>query len=1063
MKSASNDKRVNRRIFLKRIGMLWLPASYNLLSNLAISRSSELAPDHFVPLDKNLSPVWLKKLFEKGEPEWFSGEQIKTIGMPIGGICAGQVYLLGEGRLGYWDIFNQQFNSGYGAENWKRGRSPETKVINGKLVYDRPVEHGWAIEVEYRESRIRKLLNQKDFPKLRFRGEYPIGKIIYEDEDNFPVLINVEAFSPFIPLDAHNSSLPVVLFRWRLTSRVAHHVKVRLIGWLSNGVGFYSKRKYGDRIRLNAEFLEWKGSQRAYKGICFSAAWTEHSTPIQEPEMFADFEGDNYGGWLVEGEAFGTSPASGTLSGQQHVSGFEGKRLVNSFVGGDKSIGRMISPEFIIKRKYISFLIGGGDHPGRTCINLIVDGNVVRTATGQNLESLQPFSWNVEDLIGKKARIEIIDAEVGPWGHINVDSIQFRDDPLEVRTDTLATEPDFGTMGIYAIYEPSTFNGNIIFGGPKLSTEMEASQIWEKVTEHSSSVPKPSPEGGWIGYEIDLNEGEELNLWFAVIWHFPNLYRDGKWVGNHYARHYSNANAIASYVAINLHELQRFTYLWHNTYYDSTLPWWLLDRIHAPVANLATTTVQWWYNGRFWAWEGVGCCHGTCGHVWNYAQAVARLFPELERSVRQMQDFVEGIGLREDGSIAFRGEGWDMWAADAQAGYVLKAYREHICSSDSTFLNTNWPRIKKAVQFLIQQDKDENGLLEGMQHQTFDQEYYGPNTFTGSLYLAALLAAEQMAKEVGDFNFAQYCRKIFKLGRSLSMKLLWNGEYFIQLVDLEKYPEWQYADGCLSDQLFGQNWAHQLGLGYIYPEDMVKKALRSIWLYNWTPDITKHNRAHPPERWFISPGDPGLFVCTWPKSRHLGPKSTRYRDEVWTGTEYQVASHMIWEGLILEGLSICLAIHERYRPPKFNPWNEVECGDHYARALASWGVLLALSGFVYHGPSRIFSFSPRWQKERFKAAFTASEGWGSISQQLVDQTQTNIIELRWGRLRVQKLRLQLIGHGDVNKIIVEASNKETKVDFGLHENGQEIEIEFEREILLQAGEKLIVKIMYKTS
>ena len=120
---------------------------------------------------------------------------------------------------------------------------------------------------------------------------------------------------------------------------------------------------------------------------------------------------------------------------------------------------------------------------------------------------------------------------------------------------------------------------------------------------------------------------------------------------------------------------------------------------------------------------------------------MARLFPELERSVREMQDFAPGVGfIPETGEIRFRGEGWGLWAGDSQGGYILKAYREHQMSPDNAFLKRNWPNIKRAVQFLIEQDANGDGLIEGKQHQTYDQNYYGANTMVGSLYLGALRA-----------------------------------------------------------------------------------------------------------------------------------------------------------------------------------------------------------------------------------------------------------------------------------------------------------------------------------
>ncbi len=232
-----------------------------------------------------------------------------------------------------------------------------------------------------------------------------------------------------------------------------------------------------------------------------------------------------------------------------------------------------------------------------------------------------------------------------------------------------------------------------------------------------------------------------------------------------------------------------------------------------------------------------------------------------------MQDYNPKAGFVEaTGAIMFRGEGWKLWAGDSQPGTVLKAYREHQMSAGAGFLKELWPRIRKSMEFMIGQDGNDDGLVEGQQHNTFDINFFGPNTMVGSLYLAALRAAEEMAHEVGDTAFAARCRRIFEAGRKNTVEHLYNGEYFIQKVDLKKHPEHQYADGCLSDQLFGQGWAHQVALGYVYPKDKVLAALHAIWKYNWAPDVGPQNKAHPPQRWFARPGEAGLFTCTWPKS-----------------------------------------------------------------------------------------------------------------------------------------------------------------------------------------------------
>lgn len=1007
---------------------------------LAGDGQTRLAPDHFIPADKHLDAAWVKGLFAKGEPEWFSGRDAAAIGMPVGGICAGQVYLTGDGRLAYWDVFNQNHNTGYGAVNWKEGRGPELKVQGGRLVEDSPVRQGFAIEVRQGDQLHRRALNQTHFPGVRFRGEYPVGTVEYSDP-TWPVRVKLEAFSPFIPLNTRDSALPVTILDYTLHNPTSTPVEVRLAGWLSNPVCRHSATDFAGRLERTARAVR----QGGLVGLNLSATAREAPPATRPPTVFADFEGGDYGDWTVEGEAFGQKPAPGTMPNQNPVSGFLGQGLVNTYLGSDVPQGKLTSPEFTIERPYLSFLIGGGNHERATCINLTVGGQVVRTATGKATERLAPHNWDVTDLRGQRARLEIVDRASGGWGHINIDQIEFRDDPMSGARGELREQADFGTLGLFALAGVPT---EVCLGSPP-TDDLRA------LFESPAAVAEPNDGGGgWVRASRTLQPGETVNLQFAVAWHFPNLPREAKVVGNYYSRQFPSAVAVARYVQLEYDRLAGDTRLWRDAYYDSSLPWWLLDRLHSTAANLATTTCQWWQNGRFWAWEGGGCCHGTCGHVWNYAHTLARLFPELERSTREHQDFADGVGLHADGSIGFRGEGWTLWAGDSQAGYILKAYREHQCSADDGFLNRNWRNVKRAIQFLLEQDGNGDGLIEGRQHQTYDQDYYGANTFVGALYLGALRAAEEMAREVGDEPFAGRCREVFEAGSRLSAIRLFNGEYFIQQVDLKQHPDWQYGEGCLADQLFGQGWAHQVALGHLYPASMVRQALASIWKYCWAPDIGAQNNAHKPERWFASPGDAGLFTCTWPRSQHLGPKSTRYRDELWTGIEYQVAGHMAWEGLLTEALAICRAIHDRYHPRRFNPWNEIECGDHYARALASWGVLIGLAGFEYHGPKGHLGFAPRLTPEAFRSAFTAAEGWGVLSQKRDGARQINTLELRWGRLRLESLAFEVAeaGAGQVAHLVWAGRKLSAEVSA----QGRQRRLRLAKPIVIEAGQGLEV-------
>ena len=999
--------------------------------------------DHFVPAEKKLTGEWTRALFARGERTWYSGEELKTIGMPVGGICAGQLYLTGDGRLAHWGIFNQAHNTGYGRVNYEVGKGPEATVRGGKIVPAASVDQGFALQVRAGGKRFVRSLDRRGFPGVRFSGEYPIGRVEYRDE-SIPVEVRLEAFSPFIPLNAADSALPATVMQYVVRNTSETRVEVLLAGWLQNAVCLYSGPQFGERVIR---------SNRRVQGDGLTSLLCEmHKVEVPEekaerpPHCFADFEGDDYGDWKVEGHSFGKSPASGTLKGQQSVSGFQGKGLVNTFLGGDGPRGKLTSPPFEIERPYIGFLIGGGSHEGKTCVNLLVEGKVVRAATGVNNERLQPHNWDVRDLSGEMARIEIVDDASGGWGHINCDQIEFRDSPMTPDPGELHLQPDYGSLSLS------------VLGDGSCHTSLPSGPLPDGLFEESAETSEKPVDDllrGAVGRSITLEPGEEKEVTFVVAWEQPNLYSGATLVGNRGASRFGDAAAVAIYVARNFERLAGETRLWHETYYDSTLPRWLLDRLHSTVSILASGTCQWWGNGRFWGWEGVGCCRGTCGHVWNYAHALARLFPELERSVREQQDFAPEAGFDpETGAIRFRGEGWDHWAGDSQGGYILKAYREHLLSTNDGFLRRNWQRIRKAMEFLIEQDADGDGLIEGKQHQTYDQNYYGANTMVGSLYLGALGAAWAMAREIVDGAFEKTCREIFQVGGKNSVKRLFNGEYFIQEVDLGKHPDWQYANGCLADQLFGVGWARQVGLGYLYPREKVLSALKSIWKYCWAPDVGPQNGTHKPERYFALPGEAGLFTCTWPKGKHLGSRSTRYRNEVWTGIEYQVAGHMAWEGMVTEALAICRGIHERYHPAKHNPWNEVECGDHYARALASWGVLIGLAGFDYHGPMGRIRFAPRITPKAFRSVFTAAEGWGSLAQEREGNTQTNRIEVKWGRLRVGKVLLALPEGASLKRATITMDGKE--FDAQARGLGQMVLVDMAPDTLIHKGSTLQV-------
>ncbi|MBN1911479.1 MAG: hypothetical protein JW818_17180 [Pirellulales bacterium] len=1034
-----------------------------------------ISPEHHVPADKNLSPEWIASLTAKDHRKIFRSKELFTIGMPCGGVCAGQLYVRGDGTLARWWIANNAYITGVWwppYEDPRKDYSMQTPLGPCQSAYRtyRPesyVEQRFALRVVSGDGKaVVATLDHDGFDDIGFIGEYPIATILYERKQKvpLPVAVRAEVFSPFIPLNCRDSAMPVTVLRYELTNRSEEPIDVSLVGWLQNAVCL----ELADRVRGESRNVVIRHGGLTSVEMDFLPEPVSSTEP-RRTRILADFEKGTYAGWSVEGDAFSDAPATGTLPNQQKLGAWEGKYFVNSYRGGnDRLQGCLISEEFTITEPFMTFRIGGGDHPGRTCVNLVIDGRIVRTATGTRNVNLSSDCWHVGPWIGKKAHVEIVDRESGPWGHITFDHMCLTNMPPKM--PLLREHPQFGNMALTAMDR----------GATAVAAWKSKNAMLDELVAHASPrgpdmarKPLGTKCIGTVCTPLHLEPGQRRAATFLVTWYFPNRRQGnvgpiwgthagiGQRVGNMYANWFNSSLDVARYVAENSDRLYRETRLFRDTYYDTTLPYWLAQRISMQVSTLATETCQWWANGRFWAFEGVGCCHGTCNHVWHYEQAMARLFPTLQRSWLEMQTFNPQTGFdAATGMIRYRGEGLDVWAADGQSGNILMALREHQLSPDDQFLKRNWPAVRKAIEFLIEQDKqdgNEDGILEGPQHNTYDINFYGANSMIGSLYHASLLAGEKMAVTVEDPRFAARCRHLADSGRRLTVERLFNGEYFIQDVDLQKHPHDQFGKGCLSDQMIGQTWAHSLGLGYLYPEKYVHSALRAVWKYNWAPDVGPQIKAHRPEIHYANPGEAGLLLCTWPTSPHPGPQSVRYRNTVWTGIEFQVAANMIYEGMITEGLGIVRGVHERYDAVKHNPWNLILCGDHYSRAMASWGCLLAVSGFTYDGPAGELGFAPRLSPEHFRAFFSGTEGWGTLHQHRESDQQINQIELAWGKLRLNSLRFDLPENmTPAEDILVTVAGHKVPASSRLH--NRHLTITLQRSAVLTARESLTVTI-----
>jgi len=584
----------------------------------------------------------------------------------------------------------------------------------------------------------------------------------------------------------------------------------------------------------------------------------------------------------------------------------------------------------------------------------------------------------------------------------------------------------------------------------------------------------PSPDNrtdiGTLGLVASLQPSEEVTLPFILSWNFPNFlnYFDvvpeqkGKMFKNHYAERFSDAWWAAEYLNKNLTQLENESRQFSQIFFSSTLPPYILDAVSSQASIIRTPTCFWLEGGKFFGFEGcgdrAGCCPLNCAHVWNYEQSLAFLFPSLERSIRET-DFMNNV--KPDGEMAFRtslplGSGvyWKFRpAADGQMGRIINFYRDWQVSGDDEFLKKLWPQAKKALEYAWKSwDADQDGLMEGEQHNTYDIEFYGPNSMMGTFYLGALLAGSKMADAVGDKQTAKLYKNIFEKGKKKFDELFWNGEFYVQKYDQVMEKKYQYGEGCLSDQFLGQWLAMVAGLGRFLPPERIQSTLQSIFNYNFMTDFRNFSNC---QRTYALGDEKGLILCSWPKAGRP-PLPFPYSDEVWTGIEYHVASHLIYEGLIEEGLFIVKAVRDRYDGWRRNPWNEVECGHHYARAMSSWGLLLALSGYSYSAPEMRLGFAPKVYPENFNTFWSTGSGWGSYSQK-VEEGKKEIASLAVssGNLALKEFSFGVPPALQGKKITkLKCILNGTQIKSGFKQEENKAIAKFAKPLTLKAGENL---------
>ncbi|MFA7492252.1 MAG: GH116 family glycosyl hydrolase [Proteiniphilum sp.] len=980
----------NRRTFLKKIGLGTIAAS-----NIPAFTSAESLLGSNNPEKLNFQ---LERT-ERNYNEEYRNEYLSKVAFPIGGIGAGMFCLEGTGAISHLSVNNRPeiYNTPYafaaisikGIENG--AKVLESTVPTWKLFGPRGSGTGLGNR-NYGLPR---------FERGSFLARFPFGMIDLEDKD-IPLDVRITGWSPFIPTDEDNSSLPVGVLEYSFKNRSNHLIEAVFSynsrNFIDGGGHIYAQKNGFTMAKAD------NGSNRGVTGFAiylddnsavtdhcwFRGGWFDSQTilwdnirnmkvvdnppiegvspgasvflpmelrPGEEKTVKVNFcwylpKSDlSIGQKIVTGSAFTGKTTKSPVKNQQKVTGYRGQGLLNSFdPHGDGQVGILLSPEFIINKRYLKFLVGGGSQKEKTSVNLWINGRIVETAAGNNTEQLTEVIWDLKKYAGKTGRLKIIDLDTSPWGHILADQFVLTD-----RSDEILSSPSSGAIVL-------------------ADFENDYSEGWEITGSEESGISNP-----------------------GNIYYHP-------W----YATRFESLDSLIKYWNASVETLRRDSELFRDSFYDSTLPPEVLEAVAANLTILKSPTVLRVSDGRLWAWEGcnddAGCCHGSCTHVWNYAQAIPHLFPALERTLRETEF---KVSQNEEGHQNFRAnipitptEHNFHAAADGQLGGIMKVYRDWRISGDTQWMKSLYPYVKKSIDYCIRTwDPKRKGYLEEPHHNTYDIEFWGADGMCTSFYLGALTAFIEMSKTLGE-PYNDY-RSLLTKGKEYMENNLFDGEYFIQKIqweglkapspiDTQSYggayseeaiallkkegPKYQYGTGCLSDGILGMWMASVCGLPEIVDNSMVTSHLKSVHTYNLKPTLLDHYNPQRPT--YACGEDGGLLLCSWPKGGALSLPFV-YSNEVWTGIEYQVASHLMLKGEIEKGLEIVRVCRDRYDGSVRNPFNEYECGHWYARAMASYAMLQALTGVRYDAVDKILYIDSKIGD--FTSFISTGTGFGTIS------------------------------------------------------------------------------------
>lgn len=851
-------KKSDRRLFLKKLSLGSF--SVPMLPGVLLPQSVA-GKDH-----QEASQVGYNKKITIREKERaynapYSGDYLARVAFPVGGIGAGMFCLEGTGSISHMSIANKPDilnEPNMFAAISVKGLEKGAKVLEG------PVPEWKIVEHDCKRSQYSESLNGGGgtnyglprFEDAEFRARFPFGSIDLKDND-LPLDVQITGWSPFIPTDEDNSSLPVGALEYKFTNRGNEALEAV---FSYNSMNFTQNEEHRGKIKSisNGFILAREGTEERPHLQTDFAIFTDNDSTIVDHCWFR-------GGW------------------------FDPLTMVWETIKGGK-----------MKR----------------------NDPVEEGAPGASL--FVPFKLQA----GEEKTIRVMMSWYVPESDLKIG---------EVGSDEGCSSP--ASLGLV-----------------------------KDGVEYSSTTYKP---------------------WYSSM--------------------FKDIDEISRYWRDNYEDLYKRSGLFKEAFYSSTLPPEVMEAVAANLTILKSPTVMRQYDGRMWNWEGSsydkGCCHGSCTHVWNYAQAIPHLFPALERSLRHAE-FCED--QNKEGHQVFRSNlpispnKHDFYAAaDGQLGGIMKVHREWRISGDNDWLKKMFPMVKASMDYCIRTwDPKNKGVLEEPHHNTYDIEFWGPDGMCTSIYLGALSAISRMG-EFLEKDVTLY-KELYSRGKRFMEDELYEGEYFIQKIQWtgleapdpvkaseksmggeyseealailqEEGPKYQYGKGCLSDGILGGWIARMCGLEDPVDSEKTRSHLRAVHKYNLRKDLTDH--VNPQRPTYALGREGGLLLCSWPKGGKLSLPFV-YSNEVWTGIEYQVASHLMLMGQVDEGLEITRVCRNRYDGRIRNPFNEYECGSWYGRAQASYGLIEGLTGVRYDAVDRTLHIDSRIGN--FTSFISTETGFGTV-------------------------------------------------------------------------------------